>query len=245
MAEPSILVLGGTGFVGRHVVERLVARGFEVVVPTRRPDRARHLFVLPTVNVAVVDINSAADLKRLVQPASAVINLVGILNETDGQTFQRAHVDLARNLIATCKGAGVRRLVHMSALNADPAGPSRYLRSKGEAEAEVMGSGLDWTILRPSVIFGPEDAFLNLFAQLLRFAPVLALARADAKFQPIYVGDVAECIVRAVGLPVTVGRTFPLCGPTIYTLRELVRYAGEVTGRPRPIFALGPVLGRL
>ena len=245
MAEPSILVLGGTGFVGRHVVERLVARGHEVVVPTRRPDRAQHLFVLPTVDVAVADINAAADLKRLVQRASAVINLVGILNETDGQTFQRAHVDLARNLSAACKAAGVRRLVHMSALNADPAGPSRYLRSKGEAEAEVTGSGLDWTILRPSVIFGAEDAFLNLFAQLLRFAPVMALARADAKFQPIYVGDVAECIVRAVLLPVTVGRTFPLCGPTIYTLRELVRYAGEVTGRPRPIIALGAALGRL
>ena len=245
MAEPSILVLGGAGFVGRHVVERLVARGLEVVVPTRRPDRAQHLFVLPTVNVAVADVNVAADLQRLVQRASAVVNLVGILNETDGQTFQRAHVDLARNVIATCKAAGVRRLVHMSALNADPAGPSRYLRSKGEAEAAVTGSGLDWTILRPSVIFGPEDAFLNLFAQLLRFAPVMALARADAKFQPVYVGDVAECIVRALGLPVTVGRTFPLCGPTIYTLRELVRYAGEVTGRPRPIIALGPVLGRL
>jgi len=245
MAEPSILVLGGAGFVGRHVVERLVARGFEVVVPTRRPDRAQHLYVLPTVNVAVADINVAADLKRLVQRASAVINLVGILNETDGQTFQRAHVDLARHLTAACTAAGVRRLVHMSALNADPAGPSRYLRSKAEAEAAVKSSELDWTILRPSVIFGPEDAFLNLFAQLLRFAPVMALARADAKFQPVYVGDVAECIVRALGLPVTVGRTFPLCGPTIYTLRELVRYAGEVTGRPRPIIALGPMLGRL
>jgi len=245
MAEPAILVLGGTGFVGSHVVERLVARGHEVVVPTRRPDRAQHLYVLPTVDVAAADVNVAADLTRLVQRAAAVVNLVGILNETDGQTFQRAHIDLARSLSAACKAAGVLRLVHMSALNADPAGPSRYLRSKGEAEAAVMGSGLDWTILRPSVIFGPEDAFLNLFAQLLRFAPVMALARADAKFQPIYVGDVAECIVRALGLPATVGRTYPLCGPTVYTLRDLVRYAGVVTGRPRPIIGLGPVLGRL
>ena len=109
----------------------------------------------------------------------------------------------------------------------------------------MTASDLDWTIVRPSVIFGPEDAFLNLFAQLLRFAPVMALARADAKFQPVYVGDVAECIVRAVGLPETVGRTFPLCGPRIYTLRELVRYAGAVTGKSRPIIALGPMLGRL
>src|SRR5881227_3107620 len=161
----SILVLGGTGFVGRHVVERLVARGHDVVVPTRRIDRANHLFVLPTVNVVVADINVAADLEDLVRPASAIINLVGILNETDGQTFQHAHVDLARNLTAACTAAGVRRLVHMSALNTDPAGPSRYLRSKAEAEVAVTGSGLDWTIFRPSVIFGPEDAFLNLFAQ--------------------------------------------------------------------------------
>lgn len=244
MAE-SIVVLGGAGFVGRHVVERLVACGHEVIVPTRRCDRARHLLVLPTVNVAAADINVAGDLKHLVQGASAVINLVGILNETGGQTFQRAHVDLARSVIDACKAAGVRRLVHMSALNADPAGPSRYLRSKGEAEAAVKGSGLAWTIVRPSVIFGPEDAFLNLFARLLRFAPVLALAGAEAKFQPVYVGDVAECIVRALRLPATTGRAYPLCGPTVYMLRELVRYAGTATGRLRPIVALGPLLGRL
>ena len=245
MAERPIVVLGGAGFVGRHVVLRLVARGHEVLVPTRRRDTARQLFVLPTVNVVAADVNVPADLDRLVQGASAVVNLVGILNETGGQTFQRAHVDLARRVVAACEDAGVRRLVHMSALNADPAGPSRYLRSKGEAEAAVAASGLAWTIVRPSVIFGPEDAFLNLFAGLLRFAPVMALAGADAKFQPVYVGDVAECIVRAFGLPATIGRTFPLCGPTVYTLRELVRYVGAVTGRPRPIIALGPFLGRL
>jgi uncharacterized protein YbjT (DUF2867 family) len=245
MAERSILVLGGAGFVGRHVVECLVANGHEVVVPTRRRDRARHLLVLPTVNVAEVDIHVPAELKRLVEGASAVINLVGILNETGGHTFQAAHVDLARNVIGACLAAGGRRLVHMSALNADPAGPSRYLRSKGEAEAAVLASDLEWTIVRPSVIFGPEDAFLNLFARLLRFAPVMALARADAKFQPVYVGDVAECIVRAIGLPTTIGRTYPLCGPKVYTLRELVRYAGDLTGRRRPILALGQWLGWL
>jgi uncharacterized protein YbjT (DUF2867 family) len=133
----------------------------------------------------------------------------------------------------------------MSALNAEPAGPSRYLRSKGDAEVAVMASGLDWTIVRPSVIFGPEDAFLNLFARLLRLAPVMALARADAKFQPVYVGDVAECIVRALRLPETIGQAYALCGPAIYTLRDLVRYVGQVTGRPRPIVALPPLLGRL
>ena len=245
MADRTILVLGGTGFVGRYVVDRLVATGDRVVVPTRRRDNARHLFVLPTVSVVEADVNHAAELRGLARGASAVINLVGILNETDGQTFRKAHVDLANHVIAACKAAGVRRLVQLSALNADPAGPSRYLKSKGEAEAAVAASGLDWTIFEPSVIFGREDAFLNLFARLLRIAPVMALARADARFQPVYVGDVAACIVQSLSLPATVGRKYPLCGPTIYTLRELVRYAGDVTGRPRPIIALGPALGKL
>jgi NADH dehydrogenase len=245
MAERTILVVGGTGFVGRYVVDRLAAAGDCVVVPTRSRDKARHLFVLPTVSVVAADVNRAAELPRLVEGVSAVINLVGILNETGGQTFQKAHVDLADHVIAACKVAGVRRLVHMSALNADPAGPSRYLRSKGEAEAAVEASGLDWTIVQPSVIFGREDAFLNLFARILRIVPVMALARADARFQPVYVGDVAECIVRALSLPATIGHKYPLCGPEIYTLRELVRYAGDVIGKPRPIIALGPKLGML
>ena len=245
MAERAILVVGGAGFVGRYVVDRLVATGERVVVPTRRRAKARHLFVLPTVSVVEADVNVAAELSRLARGASAIVNLVGILNETGGQTFQKAHVDLAHNVVAACKAAGVRRLVHMSALHADPAGPSRYLKSKGEAEAAVAASGLDWTIVQPSVIFGREDAFLNLFARLLRIAPVMALARADARFQPVYVGDVAGCIVRALALPATIGQKYPLCGPTIYTLRELVRYAGEVTGRPRPIIGLGRTLGLL
>jgi NADH dehydrogenase len=171
---------------------------------------------------------------------------VGILNETGGQTFQKAHVDFTHDVIKACRTAGVRRLVHMSALNADPGGPSRYLRSKGEAETAVKASGLDWTIFQPSVIFGRGDGFLNLFAWLLSVAPVLALAGAGARFQPVYVGDVAECVSRAlVARDETVGRTFPLCGPRIYTLRELVQFAGEVTGRRRPIIALGPALGKL
>jgi uncharacterized protein YbjT (DUF2867 family) len=245
MAERRILVVGGAGFVGRYVVDRLVAAGDRVVVPTRRRDNARHLFVLPTVSVVETDVGVGADLPRLAQGAAAVVNLVGILNETGGQTFQNAHVDLTRRVIAACEAAGVRRLVHMSALNADREGPSRYLRSKGEAEAAVAASGLDWTIVEPSVIFGREDAFLNLFARLLRVAPIMALACADARFQPVYVGDVADCIVRSLSLPATIGQKYPLCGPTIYTLRELVRYAGNATGNPRPILALGPRLGML
>jgi NADH dehydrogenase len=133
----------------------------------------------------------------------------------------------------------------MSALNADTAGPSRYQRSKGEAEAAIVGSGLDWTIFQPSVIFGREDSFLNLFAKLMRYLPVMALARADTKFQPVFVGDVAHCFLRSLVLEATVGKKYPLCGPDVYTLRELVACVGKITDHERPIVPLGETLGRL
>lgn len=245
MTMRTILVLGGGGFVGRHVVGRLVSDGWTVVVPTRRRERARHLLPLPTVDVLEADIHDPVALQRLADRARAVINLVGILNEFHPGEFDRVHVDLPRKLIAACQAARVPRLLHMSALNADPKGPSRYLRSKGEAEALMADSGLVWTIFRPSVIFGREDAFLNLFARLERFVPVMALARADARFQPVYVGDVADAFARSIDDDRTHCMRFDLCGPKIYTLRELVSYAGELTGYNRPIVALGPALAKL
>jgi uncharacterized protein YbjT (DUF2867 family) len=243
--SPAVVVLGGSGFVGRHIVNRLVDAGRRVVVPTRRRDNARHLILLPTVDVVEADIHDQATLRRLATGASAVINLVGILNETRPDSFVGVHVELTRRVIAACKDAGVRRLLQMSALNADPAGPSRYQRSKGDAETAVAGSGLDWTIFEPSVIFGREDSFLNLFAKLLRLLPVMALAAAHTRFQPVYVGDVADCFVRALDLATTIGHRYRLCGPDVYTLRELVAYVGKVTGNERPIIGLGPRLGRL
>jgi len=245
LTDRPIVVTGGSGFVGRHVVARLVEGGYRVVVPTRRRAGAGHLLLLPTVDVVEADIHDVAALTRLARGAGALVNLVGILNETGGQRFSRAHVELAKTVVAACKAASVRRLLQMSGLNADPAGPSAYLRSKGEAEATIAGSGLDWTIFQPSVIFGREDAFLNLFARLQRFAPVLPLAGAHARFQPVFVGDVAECIARALTLDATIAKRYPLCGPHVYTLRELVRYVGEVTGQARPIVPLGPKLGAL
>ncbi len=241
----TVLVLGGSGFVGRYVVSSLVGAGYRVTLPTRRRDNARHLILLPTVDAVEADIHDTATLARLATGASAVVNLVGILNESAGQTFARAHVELARAVIAACRSGGVRRVLQMSALNADPAGPSRYQRSKGEAEAAIVESGLDWTIFRPSVIFGREDSFLNLFAKLMRHLPMMALARADTKFQPVFVGDVAHCFTRALVLDATVGWKYPLCGPDVYTLRQLVGYVGRVTGHDRPIVALGEALGRL
>jgi NADH dehydrogenase len=244
-SSPSILVVGGSGFVGRYIVHRLVNAGHRVVVPTRRRDNARHLFLLPTVQVVEADVNDPATLGRLVAGCSAVVNLVGILNEAGDETFARAHVEVPANIIAACRAANVRRFLQMSALNADPAGPSRYQRTKGEAEAAVVASGLDWTIFQPSVIFGREDSFLNLFAKLVRILPVMAIGGAEARFQPVFVGDVAECFVRALADDATIGQKYPLCGPHVYTLRELVRYVGEVTGHERPVVALGPTLARL
>jgi uncharacterized protein YbjT (DUF2867 family) len=239
-----VVVLGGSGFVGRHLVARLSAAGHDVVVPTRRREQAKHLILLPTVEAVETDVYDKAALARLLAGATAVVNLVGILHESSGHTFARAHVELAGLLTTACAGAGVHRLVQMSALNADPAGPSQYLRTKGQAEAIVKASRLDWTIFRPSVIFGPEDSFLNLFARIARRLPVIALAAPDARFQPVLVGDVAACMTQALADERTRGESYDLCGPKVYTLRELVRYAGEVSGSLRPIIGLGPRLSK-
>jgi uncharacterized protein YbjT (DUF2867 family) len=245
MAPQRVVVVGGSGFVGRHVVSRLAAAGHAVVVPTRRRESAKHLILLPTVEVVEADVYDRAALVGLMTGANAVVNLVGILNESGRATFARSHVELVRTLTAACAAAGVRRFLQMSALHADPAGPSQYQRSKGEAEIAVKASSLAWTIFRPSVIFGPEDSFLNLFAQLARMLPVVALASPNARFQPVYVGDVAHCMAHALTDDATIGQSYDLCGPTAYTLRELVRYVGQVSGVVRPILPLGPKLSRL
>lgn len=243
---PGVLVLGGSGFVGRYLVARLAARGYRVTVLTRRRAAARHLILLPTVDVVEGDPYDPGTLARLAVPADAAINLVGVLNERGGATFQRAHVELPKLLVAACRSAGVRRLLHMSALGADAVGgPSRYQRSKGEGEAVVRESGLDYTIFRPSIVFGREDRFLNLFAKLSRMLPVLAVGASEAKFQPIYVGDVAHCFARALDDDATIGAEYNLCGPKVYTLRDLVRYAADTSGHPRPVIGLGPAAAKL
>ncbi len=242
---PRIVVLGGSGFVGRYVVSRLVSEGFWVVVPTRRRESAKHLILLPTVDVVEEDIHDPAVLARLFRDAVAVVNLTGIINESGRDTFERAHVELTRNVVDGCRACGVPRLLHMSALGAAADGPSHYLRSKAEAEALVTASGVRWTIFRPSVIFGREDHFLNLFARLSRFMPVIALGSAGARFQPVYVGDVAHCCVQSIGDDLTHLARYDLCGPKVYTLKQLVAYAAEVSGNERPIVTLGPALSQL
>jgi uncharacterized protein YbjT (DUF2867 family) len=240
-----ICVLGGTGFVGRHIVERLVAEGHFVVVPTRRRERAKHLYLLPTVDVVEADVHDPATLARLFARCDAVINLVGILQSRPGQpygpAFARVHVELPQKVVAACAELGVPRLLHMSALKAAADAPSEYLRSKAEGEAVVIGARgrVAATIFRPSVVFGPEDRFLNMFARLQRILPVVFLACPDARFQPVYVGDVARAFVAALDLDDSFDKAYDLAGPKAYTLRELVEYAGKTSGHSRAIIGLG------
>jgi uncharacterized protein YbjT (DUF2867 family) len=240
-----ICILGGSGFIGRLLCERLSNAGHELVIPTRRRERAKHLIMLPTVDVVQTDIHQARNLARLLQGCDAAINLVGILHSPRGNPyggeFAKVHVELPRKIVDACTALGVPRLLHMSALKAAPDAPSAYLRSKGDGEAIVVQARgrLATTIFRPSVVFGPEDRFLNTFAALQAKLPLVVLACAQAKFQPVFVGNVADAIAASLHHPESHGRAYDLVGPTVYTLRQLVEYAGETTGHPRPVLELG------
>lgn len=252
-----VLVIGGSGFVGRCIVSRLVAAGHVVHVPTRRLAHARELQVHPTVTVMQADIHHAAVLDGLVAGCDAVINLVGILHSQTGQPygadFDRAHVQLPRLVAQACCVHQVRQFIHISALGASAAGPSGYLRSKAAGEQairdvfaqQLAGATSTFTFLRPSVIFGPGDQFMNMFARLARIFPVLPMAGAKAKMQPIYVGDVASAVMHVLSHPQAASQTYELAGPRIYTLGELVELAALWSGHPRPVIDMPMSIGRI
>ena len=244
----NILVLGGTGFVGRSVCARLVQRAGaasgRISVVTRRAAAARHVQLLPTVDVVEADVHKPAQLKRLVEGRDVVVNLIAILHGSEAE-FQQVHVELPHQLALACADAGVRRVVHVSALGAGERAPSRYQRSKAAGEAALKAARLDLTVLRPSVIFGEADRFLNLMAQLQAVLPVLPLAGAQARFQPVWVEDVALAVQRCIDDPKTAGLTLECAGPHVHTLAELARLAGQWAGHPRPVLPLPEAVERL
>jgi uncharacterized protein YbjT (DUF2867 family) len=248
MRHQKVALIGGSGFIGSHLINALVDLGKNVRVATRRRVNAQHLTLLP-IDVIECDIHDPVQLAAFIDQADAVINLVGVLQgrrgDPYGPEFAKAHVELPRKIAAACEAKGVRRLLHMSAIGADSQGPSMYLRSKGDGEKAIRESGLDWTLFRSSVVFGPEDNLLNQFAFLERVFPVIPLACADAQFQPVFVGDVAKAMVNVLDLDAANGHTYELAGPHVYTLAELVRFAGATIGKHARIIKLPDSLGRL
>ncbi len=243
-----ILVLGGTGFVGRHVCEKLNREQVRVTVLTRRRKTAAHLQMLPLVDVIEVARLDAASLAPLLAGHDAVVNLIAILHGTEA-AFEKVHVGLPQALVSACQNSGVRRIVHISALGAATDSPAMYQRSKARGEAVLRDSGLDVTMLRPSVIFGAEDKFLNTFASLQQLVPVVPLASSGARFQPVWVEDVASAVVRCLEDNSTTGKIFEACGPDVFTLKQLVELAGQWAGvnggRGRPVFDVPGPLARI
>lgn len=247
----NILLLGGSGFIGTCLAERLYKDGHDVHVPTRRYERARHLLMLPTATVEEADVHDEHRLELMMDGKDAVINLVGILKGGEGSPYGRgfawAHVELPKKIVRAAQRAGVRRLLHMSALGADARAPSGYLRSKaaGEAAAFAVPPPIAVTVFRPSVVFGRGDSFLALFARLQKLFPIVPLACPRARFQPVWVEDVAAAFTASLARQESWGRSYELCGPHRYTLRQLVAYAGRVSGHPRLVIGLPDAVARL
>jgi NADH dehydrogenase len=241
MRTKTLCILGGTGFVGQHLVRRLGEAGWQCRVPTRRPHRHRDLKLIRHLDLVPVERLDSAALRELLDGCDAVVNLVGILNEDGAMSFERVHVELVRELTLAAEQAGVRRLIQMSALNADASGGgSAYLRSKGAGEDLAhQAKDLQVTSIRPSVIFGRGDSFFNRFAKLLEMTPGLfPLACPDARFAPVWVSDVCEAIARSLDDPSTIGRRYDLCGPRSFSLQELVEHTARWTGQRRLLIGL-------
>ena len=229
-----ILLIGGNGFVGRVLAAQLQVAGYSVLIPSSHPAAGRELRMLPKIHIEDTDIHEFDELQSLcarIKPNGAVINLVGVLHDKPaqpyGKVFKAAHVDLPKNIITAMQLHGLKRYLHMSALGADSNGPSMYQRSKGDGEAAVKASNVDWTIFRPSVIFGAQDQFINLFAKLAKLFPAMPLANHQAKFQPVSVDDVAIALVKSLAMPQTIHQSYDLVGPTVYTMKEIVEFAAR------------------
>lgn len=246
MTQRHVVILGGTGFVGRHLVARLLHGGDRVTVLSRGVDAAKRRLKPQGASLIEGDVGDANFLAAVLDDADAVVNLIGILNEKGdrGDGFERVFVRITDALIDAMQRMGVRRLLQMSALNAGR-GESHYLQARGRAEQHVRASGLDWTLLRPSVIAGPGDGLFCRFDSLLKFAPVLPIGRADARFQPVWVGDVVEAFAKALDEPRSIGQSYDLVGPDVMTLKQIVKLAARGRGRHRVVLGLPTSLGKL
>ena len=251
MTLHKICLLGSTGFVGRRLVTRLSETGHDVVILTRHRERHRDFLVLPTVRLVEGDVYDTGFLQQQFEGRDTVINLVGILNEKgrSGQGFARSHAELPEKIVQACRETGVQRLLHMSALHAARTAPSHYLRTKALGEEAVLHAespDFHVTSFRPSVIFGPDDGFLNRFAGLLRLMPgVFPLACPHARFQPVYVEDVVRAFTMSLDNHKTFGNRYDLCGPKVYTLREIVEYVAKLLGKRMCVIGLPDSLSYL
>lgn len=237
MKQHHLCIIGGSGFVGRSIARNAVRRGYQVTVACRHPQRARNLLV-EGVRLAAVDVIDGRGLDAAVEGTDVVIYLVGILFEKGRSTFEAAHVHGTEHVLAACKRAGIRRYVHMSALGAGRVPASAYARTKAEAEGHVRQSGLDWTIFRPSIIYGAGDSFFNKFKKLSAIPPFLPVVEGNAKFQPVWVEDVARAFLDSIDHPQALGEIFELGGPRVYTFRELLEILMRELGRKRLLIPL-------
>ncbi|MCU7837263.1 MAG: complex I NDUFA9 subunit family protein [gamma proteobacterium symbiont of Taylorina sp.] len=225
----NICIIGGTGFVGTYMVNALASQGHAIKIITRRPECHRHLRTLPTVKLSTIDFFGSKILERQIDTYDVVINLAGILNPAGQNTFELVHEKVADRVVQATQAVGTPRLLHMSALNADENAASQYLISKGKTQKSVLATeGLNVTTFSPSVIFGPQDSFFNRFASLLKMMPVFfPLACANARFAPVFIGDVVDAFIHSIDNPQTYGKNYNLCGPQSYSLYELVQYTAQ------------------
>jgi len=244
MTIKNITVFGGAGFVGSCLVAKLNDAGYKIKVLTRRREAAKHLILLPNVEVQECDVMDNRMLKRALKGSDAVINLIGILHESGKNSFEVIHHQLPRRIAQCCEELEINRVLHMSALQSGSHAPSQYLRTKaaGEAAINEFSKKLDITIFKPSVIFGRDDHFINLFAHLVKFLPIIFLAKPSAKFQPIWVEDVAQCFVNALENTATYDKSYELGGPNVYSLRVLMQKVMAILGKQRPIVGLNDTL---
>ncbi len=239
-----VTVLGGSGFVGSALIAQLSTAGYQIQVLTRRREVGKHLTLLPNVSLLECNILDETALTKALSNTDIVINLVGILHESKKCTFKKMHVDLPQKVAQICVQLGIKRLIHMSALQASTSAPSAYLQSRGAGEQAVEASqqALNLTIFRPSVVFGRGDSFISLFANLIKYLPAIALAKPNAKFQPVWVEDVAKAISLSLENNETYAKTYELAGPRVYTFKALLEFVMVVVGKTRPIIGLNDKL---